>query len=435
MSATILLILGVLFVLVILSVKHPIYPLMGYLIIYCTYNKYTWWSKQIGDFLFNQPSFTFATIFILSAIFNSGKLNWQITKRELLIYVFLFVIVLSSLFFWESSDEYMLSKLIKIIVIIFFVLRTITTKKHLDLIIWTISLCAIFLSLKAFIAPSSYFIDGRLDSLGGPDFQEANGFSAFLSIALICLSFKFLETSFLKKILYLPAIVLILNTIVLCQSRSVMLGLVLAMLICVTISSFKRKQIFLYSVLGIVLLFVVADQRFINRIMLFGNSYGDSEIINSNSNIQTYDQAKSGRFEFWAASVYMFKDYPLGVGLKNFPIYAGNYREIAAGRDPHNTYVLCYSELGAQGFLLFIMIIATSIIQLYKLLDKSKSSNNLFILVLSFLLIHVVYFSFYSLTHSCLYTELLWWILAIPIVLERIEKNYKSAGVVATNEN
>lgn len=71
--------------------------------------------------------------------------------------------------------------------------------------------------------------------------------------------------------------------------------------------------------------------------------------------------AGSDRIEAWGVGLGLLKSYPLhGVGFMNFT----EYHEITA----HNSFVLCFSELGIVGFFLWLAIIVCSMMQLNSIL-------------------------------------------------------------------
>jgi putative inorganic carbon (HCO3(-)) transporter len=127
------------------------------------------------------------------------------------------------------------------------------------------------------------------------------------------------------------------------------------------------------------------------------------------------------RLDFWKASVLIFMDYPLGVGVKNFEKIVSFYDPNIKDRDAHNTYVLCYSEIGILGIFLFLIILGEAWLQLRRVdkirMDKGqgrKKSLDVFALRI----VYLIYLLGYMMTHSILYTEILWILLSMPICLE-----------------
>jgi putative inorganic carbon (HCO3(-)) transporter len=147
--------------------------------------------------------------------------------------------------------------------------------------------------------------------------------------------------------------------------------------------------------------------------------------------IQTYEEVEDrsalGRLHFWAVAVEMANAHPwLGVGYFGYnPAY--NRYDFADGvfgrwRAVHSSYFGVLAELGYAGAILYFMIIfgaMRSCSRVYKraahnpaLLELSKSALALQISLTAFLVGGIFV--------SVQYTEMLWHIIGLTIVLERI---------------
>ena len=78
---------------------RPIYGIMGYLIIYSIYNPDAWWVRVTNGFL-PRPSFIAMVFVVLGALINFNKLNWNISRKEWLFYLFLVLCWISTFVFW-----------------------------------------------------------------------------------------------------------------------------------------------------------------------------------------------------------------------------------------------------------------------------------------------------------------------------------------------
>jgi O-antigen ligase len=124
--------------------------------------------------------------------------------------------------------------------------------------------------------------------------------------------------------------------------------------------------------------------------------------------------------KFWKASIPMFLDHPLGVGIKNFERLLPNYGRFS-DMDAHNTYVLCYSEAGIFGIVLFLIIIVEALLQIRRVrivvkgtLYEREIRLHAFALGAGL----IIYLGGYMMAHSILYMEMLWILLTLPICLE-----------------
>ena len=117
----------------------------------------------------------------------------------------------------------------------------------------------------------------------------------------------------------------------------------------------------------------------------------------------------------------MFIDHPLGVGVKNFEKLVPHYDFRNKGLDAHNTYILCYSEIGIFGIVLFIVIIIEALFQLKRVSRMVRGTpyeQEITIEALSLNTAMIVYLFGQMVTHSILYREFFWILLAMPICLE-----------------
>ncbi|MBE9540747.1 MAG: hypothetical protein IMF01_00390 [Proteobacteria bacterium] len=101
------------------------------------------------------------------------------------------------------------------------------------------------------------------------------------------------------------------------------------------------------------------------------------------------------------------------------------------GKDAHNTYVLCYSEIGILGIALFLIIIGESFLQIRRIrlaVKDTPHENDITLHTLAITTALIIYLSGYMMTHSNLYTEMLWILLAMPICLENATKKLLEEG-------
>jgi len=146
------------------------------------------------------------------------------------------------------------------------------------------------------------------------------------------------------------------------------------------------------------------------------------------------DSSARSRVEIWEASVDLLCDHPLlGVGAGNFFQTIGRYNPKHKGRDAHNTYVRCYSELGIPGIVVFLAVATSSILivrRAHARADNLDPEQQDRILYYSYMMVVSLITLFgCALTMTLLYNEFLWWILAIPICLERALQNLQPRGV------
>jgi putative inorganic carbon (hco3(-)) transporter len=399
---------------------RPVLGILGYLAIYFTYSPDAWWVAATSH-MFPRPSLTAVIFLVLAALINCRRLNWSISRREVELYLFLGACWLSSAVFGVALEdenwEYLI-KITKIFIFVFFFIRAVNSFINYKMVIWAFILSALFLSYQAHLVKTG----GRIDSIGGIDFSEANGFAAFLAITIVFAAFQFLDASWVMKILYVLGIALMCDTLILTQSRAVLIGIAAAVPYVLFRSPPKKlKQIFVYLILGVIMFINLMDANFIARMSTIAQTIQYARSSGMYSETQNID-----RLEFWTASLPMFKDHPMGVGIKNFKNIVPQYDPRNPGMDAHNTYVTCYTEIGIIGIALFLIIILEAVLQMNRIrrLVRGKShAAEISVFATSLGAALVVYLCGYMMTHSILYAEILWILLSMPICLEHAARN------------
>lgn len=416
MAITTLVIYSVLAGLFVASFFRPIFGVLAYITVYIVYNPYVWWGSTFRTFL-PWPSFVAVLFLVAGSVLHARKLNWSISRREVELYLFLCAVWVSSLFFGvgvEDNNWLLLEKMTKLFVFIFFFIRVVNSLDHYRLVIWALILSALFLASQAHTLSSGHFQEGRLESLGGIDFKEANGFAAFLAATITFSGIQMLRARWWMKGAYVVGIALMLNAMIMTQSRSVFLGILLALpYALLKVPSEKRKSVYAYLILGVILFFILADVKFLDRMKTI-QTEAKSKMV--------YAQEKAlNRLDFWKASWEMFKDRPLGVGIRNYEKLIPTYDPRNTGFDVHNTYLLCCTEIGIFGIMLLLIIITECFLQLRRIRRLAvNSAHNKEITLHAFALgiVLIMYLFGYMMTHSILYTEILWILLSMPICLE-----------------
>ncbi len=404
------------------ALRNPIWGICGYIFVYSILSEQVWWVQRISSYGIRY-SLIMAICIFLGLILNRNKINWQIlpyNNLETSLYFFVGIVGLSLLVGAQinNADGIFFHKMVNIIIFIFMLTRVVSTQKNYDKVIFIIIATGVYLSLQAFYAPSSMFVHGRLNSLGGTDFLGSNELAIHLAVVLCFLGIAILSAKIKIKIVYIVGAVFVLNAIILTRTRAIFISLFAALLYCICAApKIYRKQMVIYVTLGGILFILLVDPAFMTRMNTIKNP-GEDASANS-------------RLVVWKASLKMLKDYPFGVGAGNFGQMIGNYseqlieNENIGGRDAHNTFIRCYGELGIQGLFFFILIIFLFFKKLRHIQILARGTPlelKIELAILSISLAIVIYLVG-GLTHTRLYTEELWWFLAMPICLEKAVTN------------
>lgn len=421
MPITTLTVLGSIFALLGLALYRPKWGIIAYITLYIVYNPHAWWGGRLMRNIFWGSPSKIAMIFLVTgALIHFNRLDWNFSRREIRLYLFLINIWIVAYFFGvgvHQNAEYYLFKITKSFVFIFCLLRIIHSKEDFNHLIWSFIIGGLFLS---YIAHSTGNV-GRLDSIGGVDFREANAFASFIVFTSIAVAMKLLfSKSVYTSILYIFMIVSMLNAFIMTQSRAVFMGLfVAAIFLFFKCPPKYKKKLYVFMGLGTVLFFSLMDPKFLERM----GTINDAASITYQQQSRVHmGHTPLSRIDFWKASILIFKDNPMGIGIKNFEEVIPLYDSRNKGLDAHNAYVLCYTEQGIFGIILFLVIIIEIFLQFKRINQKSvhlENYGNLMAHSISINLAIIALLFGTMITHSFLYVEYVWLLFSLPICLER----------------
>lgn len=392
----------------------------AYLADYCIAPAQQWWGMPFANMGF-RFSLILALATIGGAVLQKNRLNFGVKtfydqEKTLILFLgvvwFLFVMSPETIGRYGSVDHPTV-KFTKVVIFILLMTHVITDLKKLNGLFFVMSSVSLYLGVKAWGIPYNRFIGGRLEGVGGADFAEANFLAAFMAAMLPIVGIQFMKSKvWYAKFYYFICGAFAANTLSLCRSRGSFIGIAAGALVaCVFAPKKIRKKIFVLMLIGLMGLVYVSDDFFIQRIMSI--QVDRTEM----------DASSASRIDFWKAGARMFADHPLGIGPGNFFQTIGRYLPGSDGRDAHNTYVRCATELGIFGVTLFLVLLwqgyrnLMSIREAIDTLPYEKIDDfnyNFFGILVSTVVILAC-----GLTITMIYTEIFWLILMLSICLKR----------------
>jgi len=237
-------------------------------------------------------------------------------------------------------------KLVKVLVFLMILIRCVRRPSHYHLVLFTWMAGVFYIGYEAW-GDVGIMVAGRLDKgLGGSDFAESGDLSAHLvaTLPLIGAMF-FMSRSVFGRGFYLIVGALSVNTIVLTRSRSALLGVAAtAMAIACSLPRGYRLRGVAAIVLGTALALQLTDPGWWHRMRTIS--------------LEPQDASAVGRLHYWAASLQMVGDHPLGIGLGNFQTVVQEYVPgLTIIRAAHNTYLECLAETGWLGAATLLLIL------------------------------------------------------------------------------
>lgn len=382
-----------------------------------------WWERPFSG-LGLRYSFTLAFATLAGMILHWHKLRQGdnlFQGQEILLLVFLGVIWMSSLISPDTTVRYSTVdhptvKFTKIVVFNMMMTHIITEKKNFDGLFWVLVLVSLVLGLQAWGTPRRAFQGGRLENVGGADFAESNFFAAFMAAMLPIIGIQLLRSKWWGKAICTVSAAFTANAVVLCRSRGAFVGIAAGSLVAGLFAPKRhRKKIAAGLVLGMLGGLYVSDEQFLERLTTISTE--EEEL----------DESAASRFRLWRAGMEMVWDHPLGIGIGNWYQTIGRYIPEYAGKDCHSTYVKLIAELGIQGAIVFLFILAIGILKLKNIRKHAetlpKEIGDDFMQFSFALTVSGAILLTCGLTISMTYMEFLWILLMLPVCLRRTFEN------------
>jgi O-antigen ligase len=411
---------------------NPLLGILAYFGHYYLWPEHQWW----GEFLAQagvRVSLLISIIIAVSIVLHWQKLKEQIAgsmvhSQELILVAYVAIIGLSEL--WgrpsdgtmEDIASELFIKMVKVGLFIFMMTHVLTTPGNLiQMLRFATLVGGGYLAWEAYTAPDSAYENGRLEGIGGPDFQDSNFMAAhFVVMGILAGLFVILERRLVLKVAYLFIGALIANAVVLTRSRGAFLAIAVAGVTAFLVADARVRK-YVLALLPLVALggYRLMDQEFRERMTTIVADAGDR------------DESAESRLELWRASWEIFRDHPLGIGVGNFYSTIGSYRFQLAGRDTHSTFLRCLTELGILGAtaLLALFCNAIRVLRRCQHLARSMEGNEDLANVAIGLQVAVVAFAVSGLTITMTYCEEFFIFLLLPVCCHRAVLNARLDSV------
>lgn len=398
------------------ALANPFAGIVAYAAHYHSFPERAWWGAGLSA-MGVRYSFTITLCLTIGTLLNLGRLPYRrlIMPQEALYLIFLGWIIVERLLCGQLTETDAVDKMLKMAVFVLALTHIVVTPRRFNQFMWLLVSCGLYLGYEAFTAPASAYFRGRLNGIGGPDFSDSNALGAHAVVLLCLIGVQFLHCRRWKgRFLCFTAGGLTANTVIATQSRAAFLAAVTGFFTALVLApKAQRNRIWCLTVLGVLGSLFLVDSRFIERM-------GTLKAEERNEDASAQDRLVS-----WKAGLRMFQDHPLGVGPGNAAAHMGAYLAGREGRDVHNTYVRCLAELGLPGGALFAGLIANAFWTLGRIKQSvsarpelEAAAGHAFALqvALAMYLVCMIFGSFN-------YIEMMWWILLLPVALQRVVLN------------
>jgi len=370
------LVMAVMAVVAILA-SHTYAGIYAYLFLYLSNPANNWWAWGIPSISY---SFYFSTLTLLFTFVYTKRLTFNnyrfFPEYKLFILLALLYVIATYYAVGRQTHIFHLEHYLKLIIIFFLTVLILSDWSKIKGLMITYALGAMFIGLEA--QNRGRDIHGRVEGIGPLDLPDSNGASAVIVPAIIFCAFLVWRSTWKWKFIYGAALVLILNGLVLINSRGAFVGTAFGccyMMYFLIKSDLKFKFQKSYIAIAIVSIPIVAtvlvDDAFISRMQTI-----------SETKIDDYQTSGASRINYWFATFDLLENYPFGAGIYGYQLLSPTLLSeelINASarknsfRAVHSSWFQVASEIGWFGVAVFIVIIFKA---MKKLKDCRRTLND-----------------------------------------------------------
>ncbi len=402
----------------IFALANPIVGAITYMLVYQVNPNSRWWGAPLANlgFRFSMLAALFTILGAMAAPRLLPRLKPTFTLWELGFVMLLAIGLMNTyaLGIGPGPISYMLlDKFWKLGLFLLVINRLASTRRNFRMVLWTLVIGSLYLGYDAYTAPVSAFHHGRLEGVGGPDFNTTSGLAGHMSAMLPLIGLAFMTAKSWKwRALAAVAGAFAVNAIILCRTRSAFVGLAVGALTAMLLAPSRRRlRIFALLFVGGVAALNLTDAHFWERMAT----------MTTRESLES-DAAAMTRLDLFRAATAIVADHPNGIGMGNFPRIVGSYDERHRNRACHNTLLLCFVELGVQGVVIFLGMMVLTAYSLWRAFRLARHSADPIESQLSVYCATVAVVTYFVTGFGTerLYCESYWWVMAIPMWIEQM---------------
>lgn len=360
-------------VLAVSSLARPIWAIALYFLTFYAAPQLWWWGDQVPRARY---AFWAGGILLLAvALYRSReKQSPERVKLAYRVAIAWAVNLIAVHVFLSNGSSVNLNNLIELLkfTLLYFLFEAaISEKRDLRTALMAIALGAGYIGYEVTINERGTFSASRLEGVGAPGADTANGLASLMLASLPLAGTLFVSGTVRERLVVLLTAPLILNVVILCNSRGAFLGLIAAGLTLIFLARGEtRKKALQVALLGSVLLYLLlGDPEILQR---FATTFVGSE---------ERDNSAASRLVFWEAGLRMLWDHPLGAGGGAFKYhYATDYLRQAgsdeAARSLHNGYLTDATDWGVQGLALKLTFFAVALLAAFRTSERNRRAGH-----------------------------------------------------------
>lgn len=341
-----------------LSMRRAVWGVSLYLMTFFINPSFWWWGSPIETIRWNQLA---AGVLLLAVVVERGRGEFAPpaessapTKLVLLLGLNAVAVHLALAANWDASLA-MLTLLFKYAIFYFLMIAAIRSRDDLRIVMLSFLVTAAYIGYEVTINERGNFSGGRLEGVGAAGVQNSNELASLMLAVLPMGGYIFLTGRLRDKLIAVVTTPLVLNVLLLCNSRGAFLGLIAAGAIIAVLSPRRVRPKILKGLVfaSIALVILLRDPRIFERFM---TTFAGSE---------ERDGAVVTRQIIWSAALLQIQDHPLGAGGESFStVYGARYLPRVGydspGRAVHNGFLNEICNWGFQGLLLRLAFFAAA---------------------------------------------------------------------------
>jgi len=356
MSNTALLFLALFFLGLLLAfVKHPIYGMLSYMLVFYMGPGEAWWVTDVPDLRWSLVAAAVTMIAAMRHPSPSSRPPWYRTApARWLIAIALWLWIQTPWALSPNDHIFMASLFSKYLLLYAVLYTTLCDSRDIRYFVFAHIIGCFLWGYTAYLNPGS----GRLENIGYGDVAGSAFASMQMGTGLAFAGFAFLGTSGILRWVAFSSIPFVLNAIILMATRGGVVGLLAGVPVAIYFSpKSQRRIVMLCLAMAPVLLVTLAHELFWSRMSTMLE--GDALVAEGSAGT---------RIAVAQANLQMSMDHPWGAGHRGNDLLSPHYlppellspkdgvREGDPIRSAHNTLLAVLVDHGFIGLILFVLL-------------------------------------------------------------------------------
>jgi O-antigen ligase len=358
------------------SIRRPVWALGFYLQTFFAAPSLWWWGRELPNVRYALWAGIF---YLLAAVFHLAQSPDASARRRTIVHTAAVLMIINATvvnFLLSSHPDISIdtyTELLKYVLLFFIMWVTIQDRRDFRTALIIIAVGASYIGWEVTVNERGSFDGSRLEGVGAPGAENANSLANVMLLCLPLVGSLFLNKSKVAKLTALGAAPLVLNVLLLCNSRGAFLGLLGAALsfLLVARGQSRKRAVQTLALGGIMLFMLLGDPKILER---FSTTFVGSE---------QRDQSAASRLDFWRAGLLMLQDYPLGDGGGAFKyVHGARYTSQVTGteaedRSLHNGYLTEATDWGIQGLILKLLFVGGAFVAAFRTVERARREQRI----------------------------------------------------------